>query len=133
MATYLRNYQLRPYDRLRERFAEVFNHSLNVATLLNAEADGYARLASVDEAVRGALRRRPVVGFDESGVRVEGQLHWLHTASTPHLTWYTVHPNRGREAMDEARILPKFKGLSIHDARPSYFQYTLCPHVLRAE
>jgi hypothetical protein len=61
-------------------------------------------------------------------VRVEGKLHWLHTAGTPQLTWYLIHPQRGREAIDEARILPEFKGVSVHDTLPSYFQYTWCTH-----
>jgi hypothetical protein len=29
----------------------------------------------------------PVAGFDETGVRASGSLHWLHTVSTRLLTW----------------------------------------------
>jgi transposase len=111
-------------------FADIFNHTLSVATLLNAESLCYTRLERVDESLRRALRGAPVVGFDESRVRVEGKLHWLHTACTQQLTGYLIHPKRGRAAMDEAGILPEFKGVSMHDALPSYFQYTLCTHAL---
>ena len=129
-AVYLKAYQLLPYDRMKELFADVFNHDLSTATLLNAEQTCHTRLQSVEEAVRRALCQVPVVNFDESGLRVEGKLHWLHTASTPYLTWYMVHPKRGRDAMDEANILPDFKGIAVHDALQSYFQYTLCAHAL---
>jgi len=130
VAIYFKDYQLLPYERMREVFADVFNHNLSVATLLNAEATCYARLETVDEAVRRALGCLPVAGFDESGVRVEGKLHWLHTASTSRLTWYLIHSKRGKAAMDAANILPNFKGITVHDALQSYFQYTHCTHAL---
>ncbi len=47
---------------------------------------------------------------DESGLRVKGQLHWLHVASTAALTSYEVHTKRGHEAMEDAGILSAFRG-----------------------
>ena len=44
--------------------------------------------------------------FDETGFRVHGNGHWLHTACNAQLTYYFVHPNRGQVAMDEMDILP---------------------------
>jgi len=41
-------------------------------------------------------------------MRAVGSLHWLHTVSTPFLTWYYAHKRRGRKAMDAAGILPDF-------------------------
>jgi len=56
-----------------------------------------------------------VAGFDETGVRATGSLHWLHTVSTRWLTWYFAHKRRGREAMNAANILPDFRGRAVHD------------------
>ena len=43
-------------------------------------------------------------------MRCEKKLHWVHVASSQLATLYTIHAKRGQEAMDEADILPQFKG-----------------------
>ena len=40
-------------------------------------------------------------------MRVERKLYWLHVVSNPKLTFYGVHPKRGRAAMDYFDILPR--------------------------
>ena len=71
----------------------------------------------------------PVAGFDETGMRAIGSLHWLHTVSTELLTWYYAHKRRGSVAMDAAGILPEYRGRAIHDFWKSYFNYG-CDHAL---
>ena len=76
------------------------------------------------------LRHAEVLHADESGLRAKGKLHWLHVASTDRLTDYTVHARRGKVAMDEAGVLPGFKGRVIHDHWKTYFGYGDCAHGL---
>ena len=53
----------------------------------------------------------------------------MHDTSTETLTHYHVDKSRGQEALDAIGILPKFKGVSIHDRWSSYFLYG-CEHAL---
>jgi hypothetical protein len=71
----------------------------------------------------------PVALFDETGQRVGGRLHWLHSASTDPLTWYGSHAEQGQEAMDDFGILPGFEGTAVHDGWAPYRQYD-CTHGL---
>ena len=71
-----------------------------------------------------------VIHNDETGMRVEGKLNWLHVAATETLTYYVVHAKRGQVAMHDIGILSQFKGTSLHDAFVSYFQFDNCTHAL---
>ena len=85
--------------------------------------------AFVQEAKEKILQSS-VVHFDETGMRVEGKTHWLHTASTPEVTLQHIHEKNGKEAMDAGEILPTFSGIAMHDGWKPYDVFTDCRHVL---
>jgi transposase len=133
---YLNQYQFIPYGRVREMFKDIFGHSISEGTLSNTIETAYNRLGNYAEGLKEALKNVPILGHDETSLRVSGKLRWLHVACTEFLTYYGLHKNRGKEAMDEIGILPNFKGSLIHDCWLPYFDYGenhgLCnAHILR--
>jgi transposase len=82
------------------------------------------------ESIKGHLINSPLAGFDETGFRVEGKLRWMHVASNALYTYITVHPKRGRAAIEQCGILPRFSGIAVHDCWKPYFLYTSCLHAL---
>ena len=129
VAAYLKNYGLLPYQRTAELFEDLFSIPISVGTLVNINALCGQQLAAVNETIRNELMSQPVVGFDETGMSVGGELWWLHVANTEFLTYYTAHRKRGREAFAEINILPDFGGVAVHDHWQSYFGYH-CGHGL---
>lgn len=130
VAVYLGEYQLLPFNRLAEIMRDLFAcETFSEGTLANFKADCSRRLEPVETAIRDLAAAEPVAGFDETGVRATGSLHWLHTVSTRLLTWYYAHKRRGREAIDAAGILADYRGRAIHDCWKSYFDYD-CDHGL---
>jgi hypothetical protein len=80
--------------------------------------------------VRAGLIKARVAHFDETGFRVAGRLHWVHSASTDTYSLITCHPKRGVEAMKAAGVLPEFGGVAVHDAWAPYDTYTDAVHAL---
>ena len=121
--------QLLPLERSCEVMSDVLGVSPSAGTLVNAVSQCAERLIPVEAQIKDAILACQVVHFDETGMRIEAKLHWLHEAGTPTLTYYHVHPKRGRKALDAIGILPAFEGIALHDAYASYWQYD-CQHAL---
>ena len=129
LGVYLRDYQLLPFARCTQLLSDMFGATLCKATLASALWECSTRLKPVTETIKCALSASPVLHCDETGMRVEGKLHWVHSASTPTLTYYTCHPSRGKKGSDAAGVLSSFTGTAVHDAWCSYGQYS-CGHSL---
>ena len=126
-----------PIDRAARLLADVVGAPVATGTLAGVVAEAAAGLDEFAATVRHQLAAAPVAHFDETGARVAGRLHWVHSASTASLTWQTVHPKRGRVAMDAAGVLPAFGGVAVHDGWSPYWHYqaahALCGAHLRRE
>ena len=129
LSTYFSQQHLLPYQRLQDIFRDVHSLPLSEGTLVNTNFACSEKLEEFNKAVQQALITSKLVHFDESGMRVNKKLHWLHVASTDKLTNYAIHEKRGIEAMNDIGILPKFNGRAIHDHWHPYFSY-VCKHGL---
>lgn len=129
LMVYLMDYQLLPSARVQELLSEAFGCQLSEGTLYEARETCFESLAEVEVGIFEALQQAEVAHFDETGLRVNAKLLWLHVASTQALTYYFIHPKRGSEAMDVMDILPQFEGTSVHDGWRSYAGYD-CVHAL---
>ena len=86
--------------------------------------------------IRKMLKEAGVTNHDETGVRLDGHLCWVHSTSTPELTIQTIHRKRGREGIDAHGAIPNPEGIAVHDCWGPYFGYEgthalCCAHLLR--
>jgi len=130
IALYLLYGQFLPYARTAELLTDLCGCPLSPGTLQAFVAEGSDRLVEAEELIKQALREAEVQGNDETGIRVQGLLYWLHVARTDQLTHYGAHRKRGKEATDAIGILPDFHGIMEHDSLSLYPQYMQCQHAL---
>ena len=123
--------------RAAQALAELFGTPLSegtVAAMSERAADG---LEGFLDEVADRLAGSQVAGFDETGLRVAGKLHWVHCARTGKYTLITCHAKRGREGINDMGVLARFSGVAVHDAWAPYDTYIApehqlcCAHVLR--
>lgn len=129
LMVYLQNYQLLPYQRTTELISDLFNHNVSKGTLYNTSESTYTKLEIFESRIKDLLRYSEVVGFDETGFRVNSKRLWLHSCSTLQHAYYEISLGRGVQAMDDINILPGFKGVAVHDFWKSYYKYQ-CKHSL---
>ncbi|MGH8920180.1 MAG: IS66 family transposase, partial [Actinomycetes bacterium] len=123
--------------RTAAALAELFGTPVSegtVAAMSRRAADGLGEFTGL---VRERIAAAPVAGFDETGLRVDGALHWVHCARTGKYTLITCHRRRGREGINDAGVLTTFCGVAVHDAWAPYDTYLdvqhqlCCAHALR--
>jgi transposase len=128
-AVYLKNYGFLSYQRTAEALSDLFAIPVSAGTLASIDRRCARRLEGVVEQIREKLIREEVVHFDETGLSINGKLHWLHGAGTRGFTYYYPHERRGKAASDQIGILPQLKGNAVHDNWRPYMKYG-CSHSL---
>ncbi|MBI3151245.1 MAG: IS66 family transposase [Chloroflexi bacterium] len=127
-ASYLNIYHFIPLARLDELLTDLYGQSPTEAVLIQTNDLLAAHVKPSLAVSKQQLVSAPVAHFDESGLRVENKLQWLHVVSTPELTHYHVHAKRGQEGMTAGGILPEFRGKAVHDHFASYLQFDNSQH-----
>ncbi len=129
-ASYFTHQHYIALERAAQIFEDLVHHRVSEAVVLEASEELSEQVQPSNEVVKAQLLEAAVNHKDESGLRVEGKLHWLHVTSTAKLTHYQIHAKRGQVAIDEDGILPEFKGTVGHDHWKPYFTYEDCRHAL---
>jgi len=122
-ASYLSVQHFIPTARTAQIIEDLFSHRISEQTVIKSCQQLSMKIQPAIEAIKTQLQQANIVHFDESGVRVKGKLHWIHSASTAYLTHYHIDEKRGQIAIDKAGILPELKGIACHDHWKPYFKY----------
>jgi transposase-like protein len=123
LAVYLHEYQLVPLARVSELLADLCACELSEGTVLTWVEFAAERLAPTVAQIGDWLSVSPLQHADETGVRIAGKLHWLHVNSTRFLTHLAWHAKRGRKALEDIGIWPRFRGRAMRDRWASYDSY----------
>ena len=123
-AVYLSQYQLLPYKRIQNYFADQLQIPLSEGSIYNFNVQAFARLAAFEQISKDKLAQARIAHADETGININGKRLWLHCASNKTWTHYFPHEKRGMDAMDEIGILPRFKGILCHDHWKPYYRYS---------
>jgi len=132
ICTYLYAGQFLSKARTADALAELFGTPLSAGTVasLSVRMAGDVRGCGVLEQIRAGISDAEVAHFDETGLRVDARLQWVHSASTTKFSLLTVHPRRGVKGIEHAGVLSNFTGVAVHDAWSPYDTYTGATHAL---
>ncbi len=113
MMVYLSHQHMLPAKRTAQLMGEMLGQPVCSATVQQACAKAAQRLTTTVKAIAQAVQNSAVVHADETGLRVNKKLHWMHVAVTGNLTWMAMHTQRGASAFEDLGVLPQFKGTLV--------------------
>jgi transposase len=127
-ATALNTLGMVSIQRIHEILASAFDIQISTGTIFSILKDAAIKAISPVRFIKEKLLKAPVIHFDETGLRVDKHTDWVHSASNDRFTYMTVNKKRGKDGMDANGVLPRFRGIAIHDFWPSYFKYDTVTH-----
>jgi len=128
-SVYMSQFQLIPYNRIRDYFADQLHLPVSEGSIFNFNQEAFELLGGFENRVKTELASSDIAHADETGVNIGGKRRWLHCMSNEDWTFYGVHEKRGTIAMNDMGILPFFKGTLCHDHWKPYYKYD-CAHAL---
>jgi transposase len=127
LAVYLHQGQLLPTARTCETLQALCGCHVSEASLIQWSELAAERLVRTIEQIADLIATSKLEHSDETSIRIYGMQHWLHVNCTRYLTHLAWHESRGRLAINEIGILPRFTGRAMHDRLAAYDGYD-CDH-----
>lgn len=101
---------------------------MSEGTVVNLHKSLAKKIQQPIETIKQQLIQCNVLGADETGCRVNGNLNWMQVFSNSLYTLFGCNKKRGDLYADDVDILDLFTGTLIHDHFKSYYGYTLITH-----
>jgi transposase len=129
-AAYLGEYANVPINKVSETIAVLTGGliRLSYGTVVNIYSTLSSLVTPIITDIKNALIISGVLGADETGVRVNGQLNWVQVFSTQLYTLYGYDEKRGELCADKLGVLAFFTGILVHDHFKSYYKYEQMSH-----
>lgn len=112
-----------PLKRLVDFNKQVLGLTISETTLMSFYNQCAANLIPLYCALYSALLEADLKHADESGLRVQKKLYWIHVLCNTHLTYFCVKEKRGF-------LHEGLKGMLVHDGWKSYFMLDQVKHIL---
>jgi transposase len=120
--------QMSSFSRTQVMLSELVGKVLSESTLASFVQQLYSKLEKWEAWAREKLLQGSVLHADETGLNVNGESAWVHVLSSRDVVLMSFHMKRGKVAMDEIGILPKYGGILVHDFWQPYYGYENVEH-----
>ena len=137
LIAYLYSRQYLPSERMQELFRDVYGLPISEGSIFNILGRFVKKSVPVYGYIREKIANGKVVGADETGIRIDGEMNWGWTWQNNEATYITVSPNRGPQTISDnfEKGLPKT--ILVHDCWKPHFKsgansHQICTaHLLR--
>ena len=116
--------------RVQKMVQTLIGKAISEATIMRYVLKVYYDLEEWENESIDQILKEEVINVDESSMRVNKKNHWVHVYSAGNLTLKFIHPKRGGEAIEDINIIPRYKGIIVHDCWASYLSHDNCDHGL---
>jgi transposase len=122
--------QMISLNRIRKSIKTLIGQVISEASILKYVIQLYLALEPWEKSSIEQLLTTSSMNVDETSLRVDKKNNWIHVYSSGDITLKFLHDKRGKEAIEDIGIIPRYRGAIIHDCWASYLSYENCEHGL---
>jgi len=122
--------QMMSLNRVSKMLVSLIGNLISEATLLSYIMKLHLVLEPWERLAKRQLISSSCINVDETSLKVNKANHWIHVYSSGDVTLKLLHKKRGKEAIQNIGIIPKYDGVIVHDCWASYLSYKHCSHGL---
>ena len=122
--------QMISLNRAQKMLKTLIGRVISETTMINYVMRLHTALELWEESAKNKLLALSCINSDETSLRVDKKNYWIHVYSSNEITLKLLRRKRGKEAMEEFNIVPKYGGVLVHDCWSSYLSYKNCRHGL---
>ncbi len=130
IVVYLSCIQCIPYKRLTEVLHNCYGVNLSQGTIDNILKDANTKSLGAYNEIRDRIEESNVVGADETGQNINGELNWAWVWQTKNLTYIHSDKSRGKLAIDKQFLNGLPNTILVTDRHRSYFNMNVLGHQL---
>jgi len=128
LVAYMNVRQFVPFYRLAETFRYVFHLPISQGALVNAVHRVAEKALSAYELIRTHAETAPVIGGDETGMKINGQKGWFWAIQGKLFTYIIASHNRGGQTLYEHFPKGFVFSILVHDCWRCYFNFPALAH-----
>ena len=125
---YMSTLQSIPFKRMVDILNNVFGLQMSQGTVSNILQRMRKKAEKEMDAIRSEIEKAEVVGADETGVKINGEQHWVWTFQTEALTYMAVDKGRGKAVIDKHCPEGLPQSILVTDRHSSYFKMDVKDH-----
>jgi len=116
--------------RIQKSVKSLIGVALSQATILKYMLNLHNSLDEWERVCMEQVLEYKAINTDETSLRVNKKNQWVHVISGGDITLKFLHPKRGKEAIEDIGIIPRYGGVIVHDCWSSYLSYDHLEHGL---
>jgi len=128
VVAYLNTVQCIPFQRMTSVIKDLYGVKISQGTVSNILNRMRKQSQCGYEAIRETVEKYRIAGADETGERLNGNLHWMWTFQNALATYIFQHPSRGKAAIDVHFPQGLPDSILVTDRHSSYFNMETAGH-----
>lgn len=130
VSVYLNQKGTIPYQRMCEMMDEISEGEIKLrpSTIVSWNKEVHEKSLEARKEILRSILDNHIVHVDETGMKINGKLSWMHTITNDNGSYFVVTEKRGDRECGPIALLKEYENIVMHDHFKTYERLDKCIH-----